>query len=170
MDDALQIIVEMHDSLWGRLKNALADLHEEEINWQPLPQANTINIIIRHLRIEAQWHLDSLECGAPMPTIAVGAPQAAIDAVPLDFEENCKRLEEIYRQFVAILRTATLETLGQRAATAYGEARQHTYPLGYHQAIHLAMHCGQIRTIRNLYRKVRGEPARFFPDNPTYPH
>ena len=31
------------------------------------------------------------------------------------------------------------------------------------------MHCGQIQTIRNLYRKTRGEPARFFPENPTYP-
>ena len=34
---------------------------------------------------------------------------------------------------------------------------------------HLAMHCGQIRSIRNLYRKTRGEPLRFFPDNPTFP-
>jgi hypothetical protein len=42
--------------------------------------------------------------------------------------------------------------------------------LWYHQAIHLAMHCGQSRTIRNLYCKARGEPARFFPDNPTYPN
>ena len=31
------------------------------------------------------------------------------------------------------------------------------------------MHWGQVRTLRNLYRKTRGEPARFFPDNPTFP-
>jgi hypothetical protein len=35
--------------------------------------------------------------------------------------------------------------------------------------MHLAMHWGQINTIRNLYRKTRGEPARLFPDNPTFP-
>jgi hypothetical protein len=169
MDDALRVVVEMNESIWGRLKNALADLSEEEIHWRPLPQANTINIIIRHLRIEAQWHLDSLERGEPMPTMAVTAPQEAIDAVPADFEENFKRLEELYTRFVEILRTTTLLTLQQRTAAAYGEARRLTYPLGYHQAIHLAMHCGQIRTIRNLYRKIRGEPARFFPENPTYP-
>jgi hypothetical protein len=160
----------MHEHLWGRLKHALADLTEEEMHWRPLPQANTINVIIRHLRIEAQWHLDSLEHGAPMPTIAVAAPQEAIDAVPLDFEANVTRLEELYTQFVERLRTATLETVQQRAAAAYGDARRLTYPLGYHQAIHLAMHCGQIRTIRNLYCKTRGEPARFFPENPTYPN
>jgi hypothetical protein len=170
MDDALRVVVEMHESLWGRLKNALEDLTEEEMHWQPLPQANTINVIIRHLRIEAQWHLDSLERGEPMPTIAVAAAQEAIDAVPLDFEENFKRLEELYTRFVEILRTATLATLQQRTAAAYGEAKRLPYPLGYHQAIHLAMHCGQIRTIRNLYCKMRGEPARFDPENPTYPH
>ena len=170
MDDALRVVVEMHESLWGRLKNALEDLSAEEIHWRPLPQANAINVIIRHLRIEAQWHLDSLERGEPMPTIAVAAPQEAIDAVPADFEENFKRLEELYTRFVEILRTATLVTLQQRTAAAYGEARRLTYSLGYHQAIHLAMHCGQIRTIRNLYRKTRGEPARFFPENPTYPN
>jgi hypothetical protein len=57
MDDALRVIVEMHESLWGGLKNALEDLSEEERHWRPLPHANTINVIVRHLRIEAQWHL-----------------------------------------------------------------------------------------------------------------
>jgi RNA-directed DNA polymerase len=69
MDDALRVVVEMHESLWGRLKHALADLSAEECHWRPLPHANTIHVIVRHLRIEAQWHLDSLERGAPMPTI-----------------------------------------------------------------------------------------------------
>jgi Protein of unknown function (DUF664) len=170
MDDALRVVVEMHESLWGRFTNALEDLSAEEIHWRPLPQANTISVIIRHLRIEVQWHLDSLERGAPMPTIAVAAPQAAIDAVPADFEANVTRLEELYTRFVELLRTATLELLQQRTAAAYGDAWRLTYTLGYHQALHLAMHCGQIRTIRNLYCKMRGEPARFDPENPTYPH
>jgi hypothetical protein len=172
MDDALQVVSEMNESMWRRLKNALEDLSEEEMHWRPLPQANTINLIVRHLRIEAQWHLDSLERGEPMPTIAVPAPQEAIDAVSSDFEDNFKKLEELYRRFVEILRTASLGTLQQRTAAAYGEANKtegRTYLLGYHEATHLAMHCGQIRTIRNLYRKTRGEPARFFPENPTYP-
>lgn len=140
------------------------------MHWRPLPHANTINVIIRHLRIEAQWHLDSLERGEPMPTIAVAAPQEAIDAVPADFEANVTRLEELYTRFVELLRMATLETVQLRTAAAYGDARRLTSSLGYHQAIHLATHCGQIRTIRNLYCKTRGEPARFFPDNPMYPH
>jgi hypothetical protein len=146
----------MHERIWGRLKHALVDLSDEEMHWRPLPQANTINVIIRHLRIEAQWHLDSVARGEPMPTIAVAAPREAIDAVPVDFAANCKRLEEFYTRFVERLRTATLATVQQRTAAAYGEVRRFTYLLGYHQATHLAMHDGQIRTIRNLYRKTRG--------------
>jgi uncharacterized damage-inducible protein DinB len=168
MDDALRVVVEMNETIWGRLKNALEDLSAEEIHWRPLPQANSINVIVRHLCIEAQWHLDSLESGEPMPTIAAPAPQAPIDAVPANFEENLKTLEELYTRFVKILRAATLASLRQRTASAYGEAMGLPYLLSYHQATHLAMHCGQIHTIRNLYRKTRGEPARFFPENPTY--
>lgn len=40
--------------------------------------------------------------------------------------------------------------------------------LGYHHAIYLAMHWGQIRSLRNLFRTTRGLPARFVPDNPTF--
>ena len=37
MDDALRVVVEMHESLWGRLKHALEDLSAEEMHWRPLP-------------------------------------------------------------------------------------------------------------------------------------
>jgi len=168
MNDALRVVVEMNETIWGRLINALEDLSEEEIHWRPLPQANSINVIIRHLRIEAQWHLDSLERGEPMPTLATPAPPEAIAAIPADFEQNFKMLEELYTRFVEILRTATLLTLQQRTATAYGGALGLPYLLSYHQSTHIATHCGQISMIRNLYRKSRGEPARFFPENPTY--
>ncbi len=172
MDDALRVVFEMNQSMWDRLARALEDLTEEEIQWRPLPLANNINVIVRHLRIEAEWHLDSLERGEPMPTIATSALQEAIDAVPLDFEPNFRKLEELCARFQDVLETSTLDILRQRTVAAYGKAAEpegRTYLLGYHQATHLAMHCGQIQTIRNLYRKNRGEPARFFPANPTYP-
>ncbi len=173
MDDALRVVFEMNASAWTALRDALDDLTEEEIRWQTVPQANTINLIVRHLRIEAQWHVDSLECGKPMPTLATSPSQQAIDAVPEDFQANLKALALYCNRFLEVLRTTTLNTLRERTATAYGQIAQtegRHYLLGYHHATHLAMHCGQIRSIRNLYRKTRGEPIRFFPDNPTFPH
>jgi hypothetical protein len=67
MDDSLRVVCEMNHRMWGRLKNALEDLSEEERHRRPVPEANTINVIVRHLRIEAEWHVDSLQHGAPMP-------------------------------------------------------------------------------------------------------
>jgi hypothetical protein len=173
MNDALRIISEMHHSTWSSFRSALEDIGDDEIDWRPLPQANSINLIVRHLRIEARWHLDCLERGAVMPmTDVTPSLKEAIDAVPLDFGRNLEELEALYERFLELLQTATLDGLKQRTTAAYGEtlgASDAAYLLGYHQAIHVAMHCGQIRTIRNLYRTTRGEQARFFAENPTYP-
>ena len=172
VDDALRVVDEMHQRAWSLLKGALGDVNDEEIDWRPLPQANSINVIVRHLRIEAEWHLASLARGDPMPSDVTPSLQEEIDAVPLDFRRNLDALEQLYIAFLDALRSTTLNRLQQRTAAAYGDAAQASgsaYLLGYHQAMHLTMHCGQIRTIRNLYRTTRGEPAKFFPDNPTYP-
>jgi hypothetical protein len=172
MDGATQVLCEMHQYMWDRLSDALADLGDEEINWRPLPHGNSINIIVRHLRIEAQWHLDSLRHGEAMPSDVAPELRQEIDAVPLDYRANRIKLEELYTGFLDTLRMTTQQGIEQRTATAYQSTGDVTGPahlLGYHQALHIATHCGQIRTIRNLYRRGRGEPERFFPDNPTYP-
>jgi hypothetical protein len=173
MDEALKVVIEMNEWIWNRFKDDLKDVTSEEINWQPLPQANTINAILRHLHIEAKWHLASIEHGEQMPSQVPVSVQQTTDSVPLDFERNLKELEELYTRFIATLRTTMLAGLQQQSALAYQdfpcEGRCPAHLLSFHQAVHLAGHWGQIRTIRNLYRKTRGEPARFFPDNPTFP-
>jgi hypothetical protein len=172
MNDGLRIVTEMHQALWNQFRGSFDDLAEDEIHWRPLPQVNSINVIVRHLRIESEWHLRSIQSGEPMPTIAAPVSQRAIDAVPLDFAENLNTLERLYAEFCDALGTQTLGSLKEMSAAAYGAAitdKGLTYMLAYHQATHLAYHTGQIRSIRNLYRKKRGEPARFFPDNPTFP-
>ena len=75
MDNALQIAAEMHQALWDRFQRSVDDLAEDEIDWRFLPQANSINVIVRHLRIESEWHLRSLQSGEPMPTIAAPVSQ-----------------------------------------------------------------------------------------------
>ena len=170
MDDALRVACEMHERLWDSLKDALEDLGGEERDWRPLPEANSIALIVRHLAIEAEWHRAALERGQPMPHETTADLQREIDAVPFDFDENVKSLERSFAGFLSTLKGITLADLEQRSKEAYARwpSRQPHY-LGFHQAIHLAMHLGQIRTIRNLYRRTRGEPSRFFPENPTYP-
>lgn len=171
--NGMEPVLEMNEWIWKRFKADLADVKPEEVDWRPLPQSNTINIIVRHLRIEGQWHTASLEHGERMPFDVSPSLQAAIDAVPFDFERNMKELDEQYTRFNSALRSTTQAALAERTAVAYQgfPPNRPRHMLGFHQAVHLAMHWAQIRTLRTLYIKTRGEtvPARYYPDNATYP-
>jgi hypothetical protein len=172
MDEALQLVIEMNEWTWKRFKDDLKDVTPEESNWRPLPQANTINAILKHLRVEAEWYVASLEHGEQSPYQDTARVQQLTDSIPLDFGRNLNELEALYSHFIAALRRTTLAALQQQTVLAQvfpGGASQPAHLLSFRQAQHLAMHWGQIRTIRNLYRKTRGEPGRFFPHNPTFP-
>ena len=172
MDGALQLMIEMNDWTWKRFKADLQDLTPEEADWRPLPQANTINAILKHLRVEAEWYLESLDHGEQSLYQDTASVQQLTESIPLVFEQNLRELEELYTRFIAGLRRKTLTALQQQTVLTQvfpGGAPHAADLLSFRQAVHLAMHWGQIRTIRNLYRRTRGEPGRFFPDNPTFP-
>ena len=172
MDEALQLVIEMNEQNWHGFMDDLKDVTPEEINWRPLPQANHINAILKHLRVEAQWYVASLEHGAQSPYQDTTSVQQLTDSIPLDFERNLKELEELHTRFMAALRRTTLASLKQQTVLSQvfpGGAPHPAHLLSFRQALHLATHRGQIRTIRNLYRKTRGEQGLFFPENPTFP-
>jgi len=171
MHEAVEPLIEMYEWVWRRFKEDLKDLTPDEIEWRPLPQANNINLIIRHLRMETEWQLAGLERGEAIPADVTPEEQQVIDSVSFDFEENLKALDASCTRFIAVLREMNSEQLKQRteAASRNYPRMELQYLLSYHHAIHLSVHYGQIRTIRNLYCKTRGQPARFFPVNPTFP-
>jgi len=171
-DESVDVLLEVNERAWKLLKDSLVDVSDDEANWRPHPLGNNINDIVRHLRIEGEWHRDSLVHGAAMPAEVTPALQARIDAIPFDYAGNVSTLEKVVIEFIAALGTTTMEALAARTSVVYGSAFGPQISkrfLGHHQEQHLTLHCGQIRTIRNLYRKSRGEPAPFFPDNPTFP-
>ena len=172
MDDSLHIVVEMNTVSWTRFQRDVADVGPDELDWRPLPEANTINLIVRHLRIDAAWHVRSIERQAPDQAANVAADHSQIESVPLEFHDNLRHLGTLVARFQDVLGRITAADLQRRSSWAYEEFPQATVPdhfLAYHFALHLAGHGGQIRTLRNLYEKARGRPARFFPDNPTFP-
>jgi hypothetical protein len=170
MDDRPHVLTELNEWVWSQLSNDLADVEPGEIDWRPVPQANSISAIVRHLRIEAHWKLAALEESRPEPTERTAAVDAFVDAVPSDFACNLAELRRLCSRFNDVLRVTSLAEVERRTPPAYP-----TFPgvpphfLAYHHALHLAMHWGQIRTLRNLYRTTRGKPARFIPDNPSFP-
>jgi hypothetical protein len=56
MDEALQCAIEMSERNWHGFKDDLKDPTSEEIHWRPLPQANNIDLIMHHLRVEEDMY------------------------------------------------------------------------------------------------------------------
>ena len=167
MDEALQLAIEMIEANWNNFKNDLKDLTPEEIDWRPLPQANNINILMKHLRVVEELFLSRLEEGERNPYQDAASVQRLTDSIPLHFEQNLKDLEAFHNRFVAALRTTTVADLKKKSfSTPFARGPQPANALLLAEISHLASHRGQIRTFRNLYRRARGEPGLFFPQNP----
>lgn len=167
MDEALQLAIEMIEANWNNFKNDLKDLTPEEIDWRPLPQANNLNILMKHLRVVEELFLSRLEEGEHTPYKDAASVQQLTDSIPLNFEQNLKDLEAFHNRFVAALRTTTLADLKKRVFyTPFAQGAQPANALLLAEIGHLASHRGQMRTFRNLYRRTRGEPGLFFPHNP----
>ena len=110
MEDAIALAVEMNERAWEGVKRTLADVTPEEAEWRPLRQANNINLIIRHLRIEAKWQFEAIDRGVPMPAEVSESEQKIIDAIPLDdFGGNMGELEKSCLGFIDALRRTTLD-------------------------------------------------------------
>ncbi len=114
MDEALQLVIEMSERNWHGFKDDLKDLTPEEIHWRPLPQANNIDLIVKHLRVEEQWYVVSLEYGEQSPYQDTASVQQLTDSVPLDFERNLQELEALHQRFIAALRRTTLADLKRK--------------------------------------------------------
>ncbi|MGI8908088.1 MAG: DinB family protein [Candidatus Sumerlaeaceae bacterium] len=171
MDNALRTVIEMNEFVWQHLREDLKGFSSDEVNWRPLPYANSINLIVRHLRIEAQWKLASLQLGEAEPIEATPSVKAFVDSVGFNYETNLDKLDELCTRFIGVLREMDEATLLKRNEEAHGKHSPAPHFLSFHHPTHMCMHWGQIRTIRVLYRKSRGEsiPAQFFPENLSFP-
>ena len=52
MDQALEVVVEMAESIWEGFRRALEDITPAEVNWRPLPEGNSISLIVKDGNVE----------------------------------------------------------------------------------------------------------------------
>jgi uncharacterized damage-inducible protein DinB len=169
MDDAIQLAIEMSEANWNNFKNDVKDLTADEINWRPLPQGNNINVLVRHMRGVEELFLSRLEQGEQSPYKDAASVQKFTDSIAQNFEPNLKALEDLHHRFISALRSTTLAELKRKTfLTPFAQGPQPAHTLLLAEISHLATHRGQIRTIRNLYRRTRGEQGLFLPQNPTF--
>jgi DinB superfamily len=67
MDQAIEFAVGFMERNWNDLKTALKDMTDDELDWRPVPESNTIRSIVRHLRTVEQLYLSLLEEGDQTP-------------------------------------------------------------------------------------------------------
>jgi uncharacterized damage-inducible protein DinB len=169
MDEAIQLAIEMSEANWNNFKNDVKGLTADELNWRPLPHGNNINALVRHVRGVEELFLSRLERGEQSPYKDAATVQQLTDSIPHDFEQNMKGLEDLHNRFISALRSTTLTELRRKTfVTPFARGPQPANALLLGEISHLATHRGQIRTIRNLYRKARGEQGLFLPQNPTF--
>lgn len=169
MDEAIQLATEMSEANWNNFKNDVKGLTADELNWRPMPHANNINILVRHVRGVEELFLSRLEQGEKSPYRDAASVQQLTDSIPQNFEQNMNELENLHNRFISVLRSTTLTELRRKTfVTPFAQGPQPSNMLLLAEISHLASHRGQIRTIRNLYRKARGEQGLFLPKNPTF--
>jgi uncharacterized damage-inducible protein DinB len=169
MDEAIQLATEMSEANWNNFKNDVKGLTADELNWRPMPHANNINTLVRHVRGVEALFVSRLEEGEKSLYRDAASVQRLTDSIPQNFEQNMKELENLHNRFISVLRSTTLVELRRRTfVTPFAQGPQPANMLLLAEISHLASHRGQIRTIRNLYRKARGEQGLFLPQNPTF--
>lgn len=169
MDEAMELAIDMSETTWNAFKNELKDLTPEEITWRPLPQGNNIALIVKHLRVVEEVYLAQLEQGEQSPYKDAASVRQLTSAVPLNFDQNLKEFEELHNRFVQALKHTTFADLKRKTFISMaGQGGRPANALLFSEIGHLTLHRGQIRTLRNLYRRTRGEAGLFAPQNPTF--
>jgi uncharacterized damage-inducible protein DinB len=169
VDEAIQLVIDMSETTWNAFKAELKELTLDEINWRPLPQANNIAVLINHLRVVEELFLAQLEQGEQSPYKDAPSVQKLTGSVPLNYEQNLKEFEELHNRFLNYLKQTTLADLKRQTfVTPFAQGSRPWNALLFSEIGHLTLHRGQIRTLRNLYRKTHGEQALFAPQNPTF--
>jgi uncharacterized damage-inducible protein DinB len=169
MDHILEFAVGLLERNWNDLKHDLQDMTDAELDWRALPEANNIRSIVGHLRIVEQLYLSLSEDGDQTPWKDAEFVQKLADSITYDFQQNMKLFEDFHNRFVSLMKGSTLADLKEQTFVESSLSRsQSKDSLIFREICHIATHRGQIKTLRNVYRRRKGEKGLFFPENRTF--
>jgi hypothetical protein len=104
----------MNDRIWTAFQNDREDVAPDEMDWRPVPEANSINLIVRHLLIEAAWHVARLE-ERDESGHGVGVHEVPR---PLDSRATCVSWAPFHGRFTSLLRGMTMGDPENRSSRA----------------------------------------------------
>jgi len=171
MDQVIEFAVGMMERNWNELKDDLKDITDDELDWRPVPESNSIRSIVRHLRTVEQLYLSRLEDAENSPWKDNAAVQKLAESATYDFPQIMKEFEDFRNRFVSWIQGSTMADL--KAQTFPDPSSPPGIVLTKDSMIsreirHMITHRGQIRTLRNLYRRTKGKKGLFSPENESF--
>jgi hypothetical protein len=151
-----QLIDDMDESMWTLLQRNLAGLGEDEADWRPHPEANSVRWMLGHLAWFEEWAHDAL--GQEGRYLVDRDPTAFLDGtVP----EVLSRFAESRERYRARLQTLEREDL-DRELSYFGRYPVTGLNLLKTHALHLAGHRFQVRYVRGTYSRAHGTSKASF--------
>lgn len=147
---SVQLLDEMDEQMWGLLQRNLAGVTEDEADWRPHPEANSVRWLVGHLAWFEEWARDAL-CESGRYTVDRD-PTAYLDGTIPELIVRFAAARAQYRtRLDALDETALARQLsyfGRYDVSVLGLLKTHT--------LHLAGHRFQVRYVRGTYSRAHG--------------
>jgi hypothetical protein len=146
----VKLLDDMDESMWNLLQRNLGGLSEDEADWRPHPQANSVRWMIGHLAWFEEWSHDALAQDGRF--LVDRDPTAFLEGTVPQVLARFTAARERYRARLAQLEQADLDRelryFGRYDVTGLGLLKTH--------ALHLAGHRFQVRFVRGTYARAHG--------------
>ncbi|MDB4917332.1 MAG: hypothetical protein JWM95_4976 [Gemmatimonadetes bacterium] len=152
----VQLLDEMDESTWTLLVENLAGLTEEEADWRPHPDANSVRWMIGHLVWFEEWCHDALALEGRY--LVDTGPNAFLDGTMPELLARFARGRTRYRERIAAFTDADLT----RVISFFARSDVSGLDLLKTHALHLAGHRFQVRYVRGTYSRAHGTKKSVF--------
>ena len=146
----VQLLDDMDESMWVLLQRNLGGLTEEEADWRPHPDANSVRWMIGHLAWFEEWAHDALaqEGRYLVDRDPVAFLEGTVPEVLARFTTSRERYRTRLRELEREDLDRELSYFGRYDVTGLSLLKTH--------ALHLAGHRFQVRYVRGTYSRAHG--------------
>jgi len=138
---------------FDRLERAVKDLKEEQLDWKPCPEANTIRWLLTHLSSELHVFVPKIVTGNK-EYVPEGWPEDYTGNTSYSLEKILGDLKEGKAKLMKTLDKITTETLAEEIDWFYGKKPKENYlMLAISEILH---HEGQIAAILGVEKRMKG--------------
>ena len=150
MQPEVRLLDEMDEQMWNLLQHNLGGITEDEADWRPHPQANSVRWIVGHLAWYEEWAHDALRQDGRY--LVDRDPTVYLEGTVTELMARFGAARARYRARLDGLTAADLS----KRFSYFGRYDLSTLDLLKTHALHLAGHRFQVRYVRGTYSRAHG--------------